>query len=43
MPDRKILVNDIRVRGTGQSKISEEIELPSASDSPKPEKVISFN
>ncbi|KAH0569179.1 5-oxoprolinase [Cotesia glomerata] len=39
MPDRKILVNDIRVRGTGQSKISEEIELPSASNSPKSEKV----
>ncbi|XP_057327931.1 5-oxoprolinase [Microplitis mediator] len=39
MADRKILVNDIRVRGIGQSKIPEEIEFPKATDSPIPEKV----
>lgn len=40
MADRKILVNDIRVRGIGQSKIPEEFEFPKVTNLPVPEKVI---
>ncbi|XP_034950692.1 5-oxoprolinase [Chelonus insularis] len=39
MPSRKIVVNDIRVRGIGKSKIPEEKELPSVTEPPKIEKV----
>lgn len=39
MSNRKILINDIRVRGTGQSKISKEIPLSRINNSPRIAKV----
>lgn len=39
MPDRKILVNDIRVRGIGKTEISEDPILLMSSAPPKIEKV----
>ncbi|KAK0077725.1 hypothetical protein PV326_009864, partial [Microctonus aethiopoides] len=39
MPGRRILVNDIRVRGTGKSKIFEESILERVNNLPKVEKV----
>lgn len=38
MPNRRILVNDIRVRGTGRSKIVEDQTLSPSSEPAKPEK-----
>ncbi|XP_012239742.1 5-oxoprolinase [Bombus impatiens] len=38
MPNRKILVNDIRVRGTGKIDIQEDPHLPFSNVSPKVEK-----
>lgn len=40
MPGRKILVNDIRVRGIGKSGVPVEKDLPSSIDSPKFEKLV---
>lgn len=42
MPNRKILVNDIRVRGTGRTMITEDKILPSFSKPAIPEKVSSI-
>lgn len=39
MPNRKILVNDIRVRGIGKIDIQEDPRLPFSNVSPKVEKV----
>lgn len=39
MPDRKILVNDVRVRGIGRSEVPEDVEVPRSSEAAKPEKV----
>ncbi|XP_012276506.1 5-oxoprolinase [Orussus abietinus] len=41
MPDRKILVNDIRVRGIGRQNITEDPILPPSSEMPKHEKTTS--
>ncbi|XP_043270128.1 5-oxoprolinase isoform X2 [Venturia canescens] len=38
MPGRKILVNDVRVRGTGKSEIPGEIEMSQVSEEPRAEK-----
>ncbi|XP_029175794.1 5-oxoprolinase [Nylanderia fulva] len=38
IPDRKILVNDVRVRGTGKTEIPEDPLLPPSQTSPKAEK-----
>lgn len=39
MPGRKILVNDVRVRGTGKSQIPEETEMPRVTKEPIAQKV----
>jgi len=39
IPDRKILVDDVRIRGTGRTEIPEEPILPPSQASPKAEKV----
>lgn len=38
MPNRKILVNDVRVRGVGKTDIEEDPILQSSNESPKIEK-----
>lgn len=38
MPNRKILVNDVRIRGTGRTDIEEDPILPSSNEPPKFEK-----
>lgn len=38
MPNRKILVNDVRVRGIGKTDIQIDPILPSSNDEPKLEK-----
>ncbi|XP_012343287.1 5-oxoprolinase isoform X1 [Apis florea] len=38
MPNRKILVNDVRIRGTGKTDIEEDPVLPSSNEPPKLEK-----
>ncbi|XP_076766282.1 5-oxoprolinase isoform X2 [Xylocopa sonorina] len=40
MPDRKILVNDVRVRGVGKTDIEEDPILPFSDEPPKSEKAI---
>ncbi|KAF7992741.1 hypothetical protein HCN44_005085 [Aphidius gifuensis] len=40
MPGRKIIVNDIRVRGIGKSSISIEKDLPLSTTSPRIEKIV---
>lgn len=42
MPNRKILVSDIRVRGVGQTEVTEESELAVSNEAPVAEKVINF-
>lgn len=39
IPDRKILVDDVRVRGIGRTEIPEDPILPPSQASPKAEKV----
>lgn len=39
MPNRKILVNDVRVRGVGKTDIEEDSILPPSNEPPKAEKV----
>lgn len=39
IPDRKILVDDVRVRGIGKTEIPEDTILPPTQASPKIEKV----
>lgn len=39
MPDRKILVNDVRVRGVGKTEVLDEPTLQASSLSPQPDKV----
>ena len=41
IPNRAILIDDIRVRGTGHSKTSVEHEIPKASTPPPVKKVLS--
>lgn len=41
MPDRRILVSDIRVRGIGKTEILEDHSLPQSSAPPQVEKVFS--
>lgn len=38
MPNRKIVVNDVRIRGTGRTDIEEDPILPSSNEPPKFEK-----
>lgn len=38
MPNRKILVNDVRVRGVGKTDVPEDSVLPSSEEPPKAEK-----
>ncbi|XP_043254892.1 5-oxoprolinase isoform X1 [Colletes gigas] len=38
MPDRKILVNDLRVRGVGRTEVEEDSILPSSTEPPRLEK-----
>uniref|UniRef100_A0A0C9RU22 Oplah_2 protein n=2 Tax=Fopius arisanus TaxID=64838 RepID=A0A0C9RU22_9HYME len=40
MPSRKILVNDVRVRGIGKSGIPDEVELSRSTDPPKSENAV---
>lgn len=39
MPNRKILVNDVRVRGVGKTDVQEDPIRPSSTAPPKLEKV----
>lgn len=38
MPNRKILVSDVRVRGTGKTEIEEDPMLPTSNAPARPEK-----
>ncbi|ESO82255.1 hypothetical protein LOTGIDRAFT_170168 [Lottia gigantea] len=38
--DRKIMVDDIRVRGVGKSSAASNINIPSSSETPSPEKIV---
>lgn len=39
MPDRKMLVSDVRVRGVGKTEVLEDPTLPSATEPVKSDKV----